>query len=112
MPLLARIHAGKRFALQPDGPVYYAPEPVDGVGLPHQVVLHGTGVAQPERNLTSTVDPRKSVPCEVFYRCRDSIGEDTHYSTDDNGADCNVWAVDIIGFVYGVVLADVDTGQL
>lgn len=106
-PLLAVIPTGKCFAFLPGGEVYFAPNS-DGCVL-HAVVLHGSGTATPNAAVRET-KPGKPMDRELFFKGRNSHGNWAHPSFEQKGqgADFNIWAVDLCGDAYGINLATMD----
>ncbi|CAO2040972.1 unnamed protein product [Urochloa humidicola] len=105
IPLLAVVPIGKLFVYLDEEDIYYAPEPEECIT--HAVVLHGSGISMPHGNLSKS----ELEVCQIFYRCRDSLGNKAHPSIEHKrkkGADFKIWARHIVGDVYGINIADLD----
>ncbi|KAL6633510.1 hypothetical protein ACP70R_026181 [Stipagrostis hirtigluma subsp. patula] len=103
-PLMGSVPVGKLFQFLGDGEIYVAPDPR---GCDHHaVVLHGSGVAMPDANITCT-KPGEPIPCEVFFKCRNSYGDEAHptFEQEGHGSDFNIWAVHLERDLYGINLA-------
>lgn len=106
-PLVTGVPTGRCFVYLTSGQIYDTPEGIDPT---HAVLVIGFGVAnwpgEDKSNSALASWPQdmdgNRLP-RVFYRCRNSWGDQSHanHALAGKGADFDVWADEVGDFLYG-----------